>query len=299
VAESDVLNQDRAFSPTLGDNPNWNYGYTRKVASNKKRARPGLGRRYSRDTGNAGYSVSLNWNNRPFVQVQRLKQFYEQFANGYFTIIDWDGGGRHHVGNFVTEPDGVELANGLWTVQGLVFEEAAQARMLEYPADWTNSSHSIYAVDDYLQPLVATSSSLAGAWVAGLNPAIGGAAVNLPATYETLNATPVNGDFAQVEYVGWGFQMQFRTGAGMGVCDVYLDGAFVIKIDLSTGTGYTYLGGSALLVGGSTLASGLLTVPNVPLDKHRVKVVTPSVGAGGSYMSLLLPVAFPPVQVIH
>jgi len=292
LAETDILNPVKGWSDALGCNPNWSYGWIRKTASNKKMAQPRLGRRYSRELMNAGYSANLNFIEQPYAQVLRLKQFYEQFQNGYFTLINWDGCGRHHVGNFTTEPNEVETANGKWTIQGLLFEEAPEARMLEYPNDWVKSSHYVYALDDYLDPLVANSSFVANAWAAVQTPALAGMSLNAPISYETLNAAPTAGDFAQVQYVGWGFRLTFRIGTGLGQLAVYLDGNLLITIDQSNGTRV----GSGALTPGLTLAAGVLTAVQVPLDAHRVKMVALAVaGAVGAGTA----VAMPALQVMH
>lgn len=292
MAETDILNPVQGWSAVLGCNPNWSYGWIRKTASNKKLAQPRLGRRYSRELMNAGYSANLNFIDQPYAQVLRLKQFYEQFKNGYFTLINYDGHARHHVGNFTTEPNEVETANGKWTIQGLLFEEAPQARMLQYPNDWAKSSHFVYAVDDYITPLVANYSAVANAWAAVQTPALAGLSLNAPVSYETLNAAPTAGDFAQVQYVGWGFQLTFRTGAGLGQLAVYLDGNLLIDIDQSNGTRV----GSGALAAGLTLAGGVVTMLQVPLDAHRVKVVALNVaGASGGGFA----VSMPPLQVMH
>lgn len=301
MAETDILNGSlengqvipiRGWSNVLGCNPNWSYGWIRKTASNKKIAQPRLGRRYSRELANAGYSANLNFIDQPYAQVLRLKRFYEQFKNGYFTLINWDGFGRHHVGNFTTEPNEVETANGKWTIQGLLFEEAPEARMLEYPSDWVHSSHTILTVDDYLVPLVANASSVTAAWSAVQTPAMAGTSLNNPASYELLNATPTAADFAQAQYVGWGFRMAFRTGSGLGQFSLYLDGTLLITIDQSTGLRV----GSGALPAGLALAGGVVTMLEVPLDAHRVKMVALAVaGSIGSGTG----VAYPALQVMH
>ena len=280
MAETDILNPVAGWWDVLGDNPNWSYGWTRKTATNKRLARPRLGRRYSRELLNAGYSMTLNWIDRPYSTVLYLKKFYEQFQGGYFTLIDRDGGGRHHVGNFTSEPVGVETANDKYTVQGLIFEECPQARMLIYPSDFAASSHLIYSVDDYLEPLVATQ----GAWTPQLAPTMAGTSLSAPSSYEMLNAAPVAGDFAQIEYVGWGFQMLFRSDPLLGMCDIYIDGSiYIAGLDLSTGNG-------------PGVAGGLIQKVDLPLDKHRIKVVAKATTGASSTANGVI---YPYVQVIH
>lgn len=291
MAETDILNPVRRFWDELNDNPNWSYGWIRKTASNKSLARPRLGRRYSRETMNGGYSANLNWIDRPYSTVLYLKKFYEQFQGGYFTLIDYDGFGRHHVGNFTTEPQGIETANGKYTIQGLTFEEAPQARMLEYPSMFGKSSHPIFAVDDYLNPQVATS----GNWI--VNSLVDHSVA--PGDCEMLNRAPIAGDFAQVEYVGWGFQMAFRTAPQLGLIDIYVDGVKVVPgFDLSAAIDYS---AQPWWVAAGDGQPARVRVVNMPLDKHRVKVValdlpgSASAGIGGPPNGAI----FPAIEVMH
>ena len=92
MAETDILNPTRGYWDELGDNPNWNYGWVRKTSTNKQIAKPRLGRRYSREILNGGYSGNLLYVDRPYSTVLYLKKFFEQFQGGYFTLIDRDGG---------------------------------------------------------------------------------------------------------------------------------------------------------------------------------------------------------------
>jgi hypothetical protein len=290
VAESDILNPLKGWWDDLGDNPNWNYGWTRKSSANKQLARPRLGRRYSREVLNAGYTMSLNWVDRPWATVLRLKTFYEQFQGGYFTIIDRDGNHRHHVGNFTSEPNAVETANGKYTVQGLIFEEVPQARMLEYPNDFVSSSHWIYALDDYLCPTVASQ----GTWNAALTPAMAGTSKAAPSSFEWINPFPVAGDFAQIEYVGWGFQMTLRTDTLLGLCDIYVDDVlFQQSMDLSTGTAPQVFVNGVMT---PPVVGGFVQSLAMPLDKHRVKIVA---RAAKGALSTTMGVIFPAIQVMH
>jgi hypothetical protein len=295
VAETDILNPTTGYWPAIQDNPNPSYGYTRRSASNSALQRARMGAPYSRETMNQGFAFEFNYIARPWATVLRLKHFYEAFKGGYFTYIDYDAGGRHHVGRFTTPVNGMEISNGKYNVQGLLFEEMPQARMLQYPADFVNWSRTINVLDDFLNPVVANYSAIANAWVSQLNPALVGPSATDPTAYEIYNAAPTVGDWAKVEYIGWGFQMQFRIGAGMGSVALYIDEVYQhFLIDLSTGN--RIADGSGFLPAlppGMTCAAGLLTVVNMPLDVHRVSVqyAQPGGGAGTG-------VAFPAIKVI-
>lgn len=288
MAESDILNPVAGLWDQLGDNPTWNYGWNRKKAVNQQVLKPRAGAPYSRDILNAGHSFEWNWVDRPWATMQRLAFFYENFRHGYFTVIDYDGGGRHYVGRFTTAPYANETANNKYTAQGVVFEEVPSARMLVYPSDWVNDGAWIYPVDDFLRPAIATSAG--SAWVTQLAP---GAAdvtpvypgfsgltvpmASAPSQYEMYLAAPNPNDFAQQEYVGWGLQIFLRTGPGMGKCDVLLDNAAVLTgLDCYCATA-NGVPACANTGGGATVAGqpgfAVVTVLGVPLDKHRVKLL--------------------------
>jgi hypothetical protein len=275
MAETDILNPVRTWWSQINDNPNPSYGYTRRSANNSALARARLGAPYSRETMNQGFAFEFNYVDRPWSTILRLKHFYESFKGGYFTYIDWDGGGRHHVGRFTSPVNPMETANNKYTVQALVFEEMPQSRMVQYPADFANWSRTINVLDDFLNPTVATYSSSAGAWISQLNPALSSPSATDPTAYEIYNATPTIGDYAQVQYVGWGFQMNFRRDNSLGQVAILVDGAACCVIDLSTGAAV----GS--LPTGVTVSNGLLTSIEMPLDMHRVKVQAYAAGANG------------------
>jgi hypothetical protein len=296
VAETDILNPTTGYWKQINDNPNPSYGYTRRSASNSALLRARMGAPYSRETMNQGFAFEFNYVDRPWSTILRLKHFYEAFKGGYFTYIDYDAGGRHHVGRFTSPVNGMETANGKYTVQGLIFEEIQQARMLQYPADFVNWSRTINVVDDFLNPAVATYSASSMTWTTQLNPTLVSPSITNPSAYEVYASAPAVGDWAKIEYVGWGFQMQLRTGEGLGAVSLYIDEVFQqFLIDLSTGTriadGSGYL---PPLPAGMTFANGLLTVVNMPLDMHRVSLQYAQPGASGAGTG----VAFPAVTVI-
>lgn len=301
MAETDILNPVRSWWAAINDNPNPSYGYTRRSANNSALARVRLGAPYSRETMNQGFAFEFNYIDRPWSTILRLKHFYEAFKSGYFTYIDWDGGGRHHVGRFTTPVNASETANNKYTVQGLIFEEMPTARMVRYPADFTNWARTINVVDDFLNPTVATYSVTPGAWISQLNPALAAPSATDPTAYELCNATPTfstvapaNYDWAQMQYIGWGFQMRFRTGPALCQIGISLDGVLLCVVDLSTGAAVPI--SPAVVVAlptGVTVANGQVTVRNVPLDMHRVMVQAYAAGSGGGTAAI-----FPAVTVI-
>ncbi|QHN04431.1 hypothetical protein FTO74_14440 [Granulicella sp. WH15] len=290
MAETDIFNP-LDWQTSLDFNPNPAYMSELEPGSNSQILRPRLGGWFSRDLTNTGHSFSLQWNNLPLSIVQRIKQFYHSYKDGYFTLIDIDGGGRHYVGRFTNVPKSVQTANGKYSIQGLTFEEYPTARMVQYPSDFDNDGHSLYVADDNLRPRVAL---MQGAWAIQISPtAPAGSTASMPSALEAYDAAPVAGtDWAQMGYVGWGFSMTFRLGATLGVIDLYLDNVLLVSgLNLSSGA-VTQLNAPA---GTSPNGSTSLTVEviDVPLDSHRIKIMANAASGAGKG------ILFPPVTYIY
>jgi hypothetical protein len=289
MAETDILNPVRAWWPAINDNPNPSYGFTRRANQNTVLAKARMGSPYSRDTMSDGFAFMMTYVDRPWTTVLRLKRFYEQHKGGYFTYIDWDGGGRHHVGRFTSPVNAAETGNNKYTVQELLFEEMPRARMVEYPADFVNWSRQINVVDDFLAPAAAWYSYTNPTWALQIDPSLVGPSSSDPSAYELFSATPTVGDWAQIEYVGWGFQINFRQNVALGNVLVYVDDVVTISIDLSNGSQVAIPGIGMALPAGVTLAGGLLTSPQMPLDTHRVKIVTNGAVTGKTAIGAIFP----------
>ena len=303
MAETDIFNPTNWTAAGLTFNPNPSYGFTRKMGSNRQIARPRMGIYPERDVMNGGHVFSLMWVGTDLSTMQRINSFYHAFKAGYFTLIDQDNEGRHYVGRFMTEPEPSHPANGKYTLQGVVFEEMPRARMLQYPSNFVIDGHTINVVDDYLKPRVAM---MQGAWTIQLSPtAPAGSTPQQPALLEAFDAIAAIGDWAQVEYVGFGFFMVFRLDPSLGTVNIFLDGNLIVQsLDLASGNNALLAGGLGASCiptssyGGVVGTSGgaaidvILTVPNVSLDVHRVKVqaVGPnSSAASGSPYAIIFP----------
>lgn len=308
MAETDILNPVAGYWDALGDSPTWNFDWTRKKAINKQDIQARLGAPYSRDIGNAGHSFAWNWVGRPLATMQRLMWFYENFKHGYFTVIDYDNGGRHYVGRFTTPPYPQETANLTYTAQAVQFQEVPRARMLQYPSDWTNDGFTIYTLDDFLNPRIATGLLTGAGFVAQQTPAavLAGTGVIVPSSFEMYCADGNAGSFAQAQYVGYGFRMNFRLGAALGIVNIFLDGQLIVQgLDLYSGAVAALLPGtvtvcfspmSVVVTGGAGAGSVLVTVPNVWLDQHRVKVVATGTKNAASTSCAAI---YPPLQGIY
>jgi len=160
MPQTDILNATAGYDPDLGDSMNPNYGFTRKRPITRHIAKAIGGTPYTRETSNTGHQFTFSWLSRTLACVRRLKWYYEQYEDGYFTMIDYDGGGRHYVGRFTTEVNPVETANGKWDVQGVTFEELPQVPMLQYPNDWDDDSVNFGVCNDFGDQKLSTR----GAW---------------------------------------------------------------------------------------------------------------------------------------
>ena len=108
------------------------YGFQRKRPVTHLEAKAVGGPPYMRDVTDAMHVYVLNWgslrsNAKLPADIKRLKQWSEQFRDGFFTIIDYDdlsvssGLPRHHVGRFLDPVEPIEVANLWWSAQGVRF----------------------------------------------------------------------------------------------------------------------------------------------------------------------------------
>jgi len=263
MPQTDILNPKQGFDKALGDTMNPSFGFTRKRAATGLNKKAVAGVPYSRELQNTGHSFSFSWLNRTYACVQRLKWYSEQYEDGFFTIIDWDGGARHFVGHFTTEINAVATANGKWDVQNVTFEEVPTVPMVEYPSDWDHDAISFGPINDYGDQKLATS----GAWVLTANPVIDkdGDAT----TFQTMeNAAGAAGDWAQYEYRGYGFRLWLKRGPTYGQCNIVVDGVqLAAAIDC-----YAAANMGPVMV---------LVQQAMPLDYHRVQVVCVGTRAAG------------------
>jgi hypothetical protein len=260
MPHTDILNPTPGWDPDLGDSMNPNFGFTRKRPSARSTKKPAGGIPFTREMQNTGHTFEFSWLGRTWPCVRRLKQYFEQYEDGFFTIIDHDGGGRHYVGRFVTEVNPIAVANAKWDVQNVVFEEIPRVPMLEYPSDWEDDAVVHFVENDFGDQKLATD----GTWVSTPRSIDGVGRVTMD------NAGNV-GEWAQYEYRGYGFRLYLMKGPTFGTCDVYLDGVLQASPNMHSVTD-----------DGPVIA---LSLANVSLDIHRVKVVARA-AAGVSWYKL-------------
>jgi hypothetical protein len=282
MAETDILNPTN-WRDYGWFNPNPSYSSGRKPTNNRQIQRPRMGPYNSRDLLNGGHIITMLWAGADLATVQRVEKFYHDFKDGYFTYIDVDNAGRHYVGRFTSEPEPRQTANGKWAIQSITFEEYPTARMLQYPCNFGIWGHPLNVADDNLKPRVAL---MQGNWSMEVSPLFPGGSTSAPAQLEAYNAAPAPGDWAQTQYVGWGFQMNLRLAANLGAINIFLDGTQIVTgLDLSTGNvTATVVGVTLTLV--PPIINSLPTVArvqmtNVPLDQHRVKVYAAGASVAG------------------
>jgi hypothetical protein len=264
MPETDILNPTWVWDESIQDSMNPDYGFARKRASTKLQKKAVGGTPWTRETQNTGHTFQLTWLTRSWACVQRLKQYYEQYEDGYFTIIDHDGGGRHYVGRFTSEVDPVETANDMYTVQNVTFEEMPRVPMVEYPSDWDHDSILFGVTNDFGDQKLAFSGAWTQAAATAPEITLGGIArgtggtLPLPAV-QMINPGTTAGDWATYEYRGYGFQLWMVTGPAQGKCDVYIDGVLNSTVDCYSAA--------------AAAVTSVLTITNQFLDIHDVQVV--------------------------
>ncbi len=308
MAEFVIFNPNTGYNAALGFNPNWNYGGPRKPGSNYTTVRPRFGRWQTRSVGDAGYRFDMVFVDRPIQQVWYIKRFYEQFQTGFFTVVDYDNEGRQHVGRFTAYADDTHTANLKFTIR-VTFEEIPGCPMQNYPSNWFHESHMIYPVDGWITTqgtpnlLVATSGA---GWTARQAPVVEypGALptpvppVNDPSTYQAYAPATNAGDFAQMEYTGWGWRMLWTgSGPGSALFNIFFDGVEVVSGVLASGTTQTQILDPRFVESAAPVTFGVFwTMQDVPLGRHRVKFV--STGTQSIYQSGTA-MFFPALQVMH
>jgi hypothetical protein len=282
---TDILNAQLGWDQNLGDSMNPSYGFTRKRPTNLLKKKPAGSTPWSRETENTGHVFELSWIGRTLACAQKLKWYYEQYEDGFFTYIDWDGTfgekGRHYVGNFVTEPNLVLTANNLWDVQNVLFEEVPTVGMVQYPWDWDREAIYRYAFNDFGDQKLATFSNASPGWapnvraMRGAGNAVTVTTMDNPGAAATAGppASPGNaGDWACYEYRGYGFKLYLMAGPEFGQCGISVDG---VPVSVADWVHRSWMYATATFDCYAAADEGpqlIYSAPNMPLDFHRVQV---------------------------
>jgi hypothetical protein len=243
------VSQHVILNPTPRHPLNPDYAFQRKRPITHLNAKANRGRPYFRDLTDVGHQIVMNWMDKSVDDADRLKNFYEQFQDGFFTYIDHEGGGRHYVGHFTSPVEPSPTSHGHWGIQQVTFDEVPNVPMLVYPHRWDKDAIWQLLINDYGDgPMAATS----GTWTLTANALAksNGQELDSPGT--------ATADWAAYQYRGYGFQLWARTGPNMGIAQVTLDGAVLGDVDFYAPA--------------ASQASAIYTSLNVPLGIHVVQI---------------------------
>ena len=211
---SDILNP----SPLSELNPDYSFQKKRPLTHLNQKANRGIP--FFRDITDVGHQFVLSWNDRPRAATDTLKQYYEQYRDGFFTFIDHEGGGRQYAGRFSTPVEPVPTAHEHWSVQQVLFDEVPGVAMLQYPNRWLRDAVWQMMVNDFGNVMVYMS----GAWSVGSN-------ATAKSGYLAFDPNTGTADFAAYQYYGYGFQFWAPNGPNLGIGQISLDGAGVGNVD--------------------------------------------------------------------
>jgi hypothetical protein len=249
VSQLDILNP----TPTHPLNPD--YGFQKKRPLTHLNAKANQGAPYFREITDTGHQFSLNWNDKLAGQARKLKWYYEQYRDGFFTLIDHEGGGRHYVGRFSQPVEPVPTSHNHWSVQQVLFDEVPLAPMLIYPGDWQNDAIWRFLLNDFGDRMVAAVS---GAWTLIADPLA-------KSGNHFSDAGIVTTDQACYVYAGYGFQFWAPTGPAYGQGTILLDGSPVGNVDFYSAVASP----STMLLQQQSTSLGIHTVTLQPLNSKN------------------------------
>ena len=214
MPQSDILNP----TPRHFLNPDYSYARKRPLTHLNQKANRGVP--FFRDITDVGHQFLLSWQDRPVEAADKLKWYYEQYRDGFFTWVDHEGGGRHYVGRFSTDVEPMPTAHNHWDIQMVTFDEIPGVPMLKYPHRWDKDAVWALLMNDFGDVMVQTS----GSWTLT-------AEAGSVSGYRFYGANNTPTDFAAYQYYGYGFQFWSRNGAGLGIGALSLDGTALDNID--------------------------------------------------------------------
>ena len=240
MSQLDILNP----TPTHPLNPD--YGFQKKRPLTHLNAKANQGPPYFREITDILHGFSLNWNDKLAGEARKLKWYYEQYRDGFFTVIDHEGGGRHYVGRFSQPVEPIPTSHNHWSVQQITFDELPGVPMVVYPSDWANDAIWRLLLDDFGDRMAAAVS---GSWTFAADAAA-------KSDYHFSNAGTATTDQAAYVYAGYGFQFWAPTGPAYGQATILLDGVAVGTVDFYSA--------------GAKVASMLFQQQSVSLGIHTV-----------------------------
>jgi hypothetical protein len=252
MPQTDILNP----TPTHPLNPD--YGFQKKRPLTHLNAKANQGSPYFREITDTGHQFSLSWNDKLADHARKLKWYYEQYRDGFFTLIDHEGGGRHYVGRFSQPVEPSPTGHNRWSVQQVLFDEIPLAPMLVYPNDWNNDAVWRLLIDDFGNRTVAM---IAGSWELTTAAAFFGSGVSKSGSILVALA-PVTADQLSYVYAGYGFQFWAATSTGGGKANILLDGTAIGVVDFYSAAGSG--GNSQMLFQAQNVQLGIHTVTLQP-----------------------------------
>jgi hypothetical protein len=246
MSQHDILN------PTPRHPLNPDYQFQRKRPITHLNAKANRGVPYFRDLTDVGHQIVLSWVDKTVDEADALKNYYEQYQDGFFTYIDHEGGGRHYVGHFTSPVEPSPSSHNHWFIQQVTFDEVPTVPMLVYPHRWDKDAVWQKLITDYGDgPMAATH----GSWTLTANAVAKSGS-------ELVSPNTIFGS-AAYQYRGYGFQFWARTGPDMGIGQLVLDGTVLGNIDFYSPVP-------------STEAGPIQTRLNIPLGVHVVQLNTTS-----------------------
>lgn len=238
MSELNLLNA--SASDPLNPNFNWDGEY----ADNVSRFAPPAGKISQRVTGVAGIRVGLQWLSRPLATMAKLKQWYEQYKLGFFTVADYETG-RYYTGHFVSAFKFTPVGYERWNIE-LTFEEIPGVAMYAYPTNWARDAVFLEERDDWGSDLVKLTG---GPWTYATDATRHGGHLYQA---NALDST------AEWHYIGYGFRLWSIKGNFLGIVEISLDNVVLGTVDLYNAAQLN--------------SAVVFTKADVPLDKHRVKI---------------------------
>jgi len=251
MSQLDILNP----TPTHSLNPD--YGFQKKRPLTHLNAKANQGAANFREITDTGHQFSFSWADKLAIHARKLKWYYEQYRDGFFTVIDHEGGGRHYVGRFSQPVEPVPTSHNHWAIQQVLFDEMPLAPMINYPGDWQNDAIWRMLLNDNGDRMVA---ALSGTWTLATD-------ASAKSGCHFANGGTVLTDSAAYCYSGYGFQFWAPTGPGGGQASV------LVQTMSRNGSVPTVVGTVDFYTPAAAASSQLLQVQNLPLGTHIISLV--------------------------
>ncbi|HWR37696.1 MAG TPA: hypothetical protein VN622_17675 [Clostridia bacterium] len=237
------MSEQNILNPTPSDPLNPDYGWNESPLGSFAEWQAASGEYFSRTIASRGLTRDVSWSNQLQSTADKLRQWWAQYRNGFFTLADYDRG-RYYSVRFVGKLDFTPAGFDKVNIKGQVVE-LPNVPMYQYPTNWARDAVFIEERDDYGNDLVV----LVGGW--SWFPSAGDR--HGTGLYQSNLADRT----AEWQYFGYGFRVWQIKHPSCGINEVSLDG-----VVLGTFDGY----------GAAANSSPLFTRANVALGIHRVKI---------------------------